>query len=69
MCDMPEDLKARLHDRVREQIASEVRGDVPALYQFTLPSIRAQRIAGRDDEPELSLSLIREFFIGPILCV
>ncbi len=61
MCDtLPEDLKARLHDRVRRaNRESEVL--VPAAHQFTLPSIRAQRIAERDDEPELSLSSIREF--------
>ena len=61
MCDIPADLKTKLENRVREQIASEVRGDVLALYQFTHPSIRAQRIMERDDEPELSLSSIREF--------
>jgi hypothetical protein len=61
MCDIPGDLRAELENRVREQIASEVRGDVLALYEFTLPSIRAQRIMERDDEPELSLSSIREF--------
>jgi hypothetical protein len=59
--DIPAELRAKLEDRVREQIATEVRGDVSALYEFTLPSIRAHRIAERDDEPELSLSSIREF--------
>jgi hypothetical protein len=61
MCDIPVDLRAKLEDRIREQIATEVRRDVPALYQFTLPSIRARRVAEREDEPGLSLSSIREF--------
>jgi hypothetical protein len=61
MCEIPADVKAKLEDRVREQIASEIRGDVSALYEFTLPAIRARRIAERDDEPGLSLSEIREF--------
>jgi hypothetical protein len=61
MHDMPVDLKAKLDDRIREQMASEVRGDVQALYEFTLPAIRAKRIAERDDEPMLSLSEIEEF--------
>src|ERR1700682_2945795 len=61
MSEIPADLKAKLEDRVREQIAREVRGDVSALYEFTLPAIRAGRIAERDDEPALSLWEIREF--------
>lgn len=61
MSKLPDDLRAKLEDRVREQIASEVRGDVPALYEFTLPSIRLSRVAERDDEPELSLSEINAF--------
>ena len=61
MSEIPADLKAKLEDRVREQIASEVRGDVSALYEFTLPAIRAGRIAERDDEPGLSLSEIKKF--------
>jgi hypothetical protein len=61
MDDIPADLKAKLEARLLQQVAAEVRGDVSALYQFILPSIRARRIAGRDDEPELSLSSIREF--------
>lgn len=61
MAEIPTDLKASLENRVCEQIASEVRGDVSALYEFTLPAIRAGRIAERADEPELSLSEIKEF--------
>ena len=61
MSEIPAALKAKLEDRVREQIASEVRSDVSALYEFTLPAIRARRVAERDDEPELSLSEVRKF--------
>jgi hypothetical protein len=61
MPEIPTDLKAKLEDRVREQIATEIRGDVFALYDFTLPAIRARRLAERNDEPGLSLSGIREF--------
>lgn len=61
MSEIPLGLKTKLEDRIREQIASEVRGDVSALYEFTLPVIRARRIAERSDEPELSLLEIRKF--------
>jgi hypothetical protein len=61
MSEIPGDLRADLENRVREQIASEARGDVSSLYDFTLPAIRAGRIAERGDEPELSLSQIRKF--------
>src|SRR4051812_48713986 len=61
MSEIPAELKAKLEDRVREQIASEARGDVSALYEFTLPAIRASRIAERDDEPGLSLSQLGKF--------
>ena len=61
MSDIPAELRVKLEHRVREQIASEVRRDVHALYEFTLPAIRARRVAERDDEPELSLSEIRAF--------
>jgi hypothetical protein len=61
MSEIPADLKAKLEGRVREQIACEARGDVPALYAFTLPAIRARRIAERDDEPGLSLAEIKQF--------
>jgi hypothetical protein len=61
MSEIPADLKATLEGRVREQIACEVRGHVSALYEFTLPAIRARRIAERHDEPELSLAEIGEF--------
>src|SRR5262245_57243248 len=61
MPEIPAEMKKTLEERVREQIASEVLGDVTALYEFTLPTIRARRIAERNDEPELSLSEIRKF--------
>jgi hypothetical protein len=61
MPEIPANLKAKLEDRVREQIATEIRGDVCALYDFTLPAIRLRRVAERNDEPGLSLSEIREF--------
>ena len=61
MGEIPVDLRASLEDRVREQIAAEARGDVSALYGFTLPAYRAARIAERDDEPGLSLGQLREF--------
>jgi hypothetical protein len=61
MSEIPADLRVKLEERVREQIASEVSGNVAALYEFTLPAIRARRVNGRDDEPELSLSEIRQF--------
>src|SRR5262245_15312993 len=61
MSEISADLRTQLEDRVREQVASEARRDVSALYEFTLPAIRAKRIAERDDEPELSLSQIRKF--------
>ena len=60
MC-IPAELKANLAHRIHDQIANEVRGDVSALYEFTLPAIRARRIAERDDEPGLSLSDIKKF--------
>jgi hypothetical protein len=61
MSEIPANLMSMLEDRVREQIAAEVRGDVSALYEFTLPAIRARRIAERNDEPEPSLSEISKF--------
>src|SRR4051794_39798238 len=61
MGEIPADLRASLEDRVREQIAAEARGDVSALYGFSLPPTRARRIAERDDEPGLSLGKIRTF--------
>ena len=63
MSEIPPDFRTKLGDRVRGQIAAEVRSDVSGLYAFTLPSIRAERIEERSDEPELSLSLsqIRDF--------
>src|SRR6266852_1397654 len=61
MSELPGDLRAELENRVREQIASEARGDVSSLYKFTLPAIRTSRIEERGDEPELSLSQISEF--------
>jgi hypothetical protein len=61
MSDIPAGLKAQLEERIRAQIASEVRGEVQSLYEFTLPQIRASRIAERSDEPELTYSEIRRF--------
>lgn len=61
MDEITAELRAKLENRIREQIASEIRGEVSALYEFTLPAIRARRIAERDDEPGLSLSQIQEF--------
>lgn len=61
MSEIPADLRGNLEARVREQIASEVRGDVNSLYNFTLPEYRARRIATRADEPESTLATIREF--------
>jgi hypothetical protein len=53
--------KAELFSRVQEQITLEVKGDVSALYEFTLPSISAKRIAERDDEPSLTKKDIKKF--------
>lgn len=61
MSDIPPELRAKLDDRIREQIASEVRGDVLARYELTLPTIRARRVAEVGGEPELSLSSIKAF--------
>ena len=61
MSQIPDALRVTLEDRVREQIASEVRRDVSSLYRFTLPSIRERRVAEVVDEPELSLCDIRYF--------
>jgi hypothetical protein len=58
---MSADLRASLERRVSGQIECEVRGDVRALYEFTLPTIRARRVAQRNDEPDLTLSEIQEF--------
>jgi len=59
--EIPADLRTKLEDRIREQIACEARGDVLALYEFTLSAIRASRNAELDDEPGLSLAQIKEF--------
>src|SRR5207253_2703274 len=46
MCEIPAELKAKLDDRVREQVAAEVRGDVSTLYEFTLPRDPCQKNRG-----------------------
>jgi hypothetical protein len=61
MDEIPTDLRGQLEDRIRDLTAAEVRGDVSAVYGFTLPDIRARRVAERDDEPGLSLSQIGRF--------
>lgn len=61
MTEIPPALKASLEARIREQIDCEVRRDVSALYEFTLPSINASRLARLAFEPEQTLSDIRDF--------
>jgi hypothetical protein len=61
MSEISAKLRASLEGRIREQIAAEVRRDAEVLYGITLPAYRAARIAERDDEPELSLTGIRQF--------
>jgi len=57
-------VKKEIVRRVHEQIALEVSGNVAALYEFTLPEIREERIVKRNDEPSLSLAGIEEFVSG-----
>ena len=59
--DIPAEYEAELRRRIHEQISCEAQGDVVALYEFILPTIRAERIAEGDDEPSLSLGEIQEF--------
>lgn len=47
--------------RVHEQARLESAHDVHALYEFIDPAIRAKRETERVDEPDLTLSAIREF--------
>lgn len=47
--------------RVHEQVRLEARHDVEALYALVDPVVRARREAERDDEPERTLSGIRDF--------
>ena len=61
MTEIPPDLRAALERKVRQQIECEVRREVRALYEFTLPAISARRVAERNDETELTMSEIRQF--------
>jgi hypothetical protein len=58
---LPSAWRHDLERRVRKQIECEVNGDVTALHEFTLPSIRASRNAEHSFEPEHTLSEIRKF--------
>ena len=47
--------------RVHEQVRLEAERDVEALYEFIDPVIRSGRECERGDEPDSTLSAIREF--------
>jgi hypothetical protein len=53
--------KTTLLGRVHQQASLEESHEVEALYQFIDPAIRARREREREDEPELTLSELREF--------
>jgi hypothetical protein len=53
--------KTTLVGRVHQQASLEQLHDVEALYQFIDPVIRARRERERVDEPDLTLSELREF--------
>jgi len=61
MSGIPPELRVQLDDRIRELIAIEVRGDVLARYELTLPTISARLAAEQEGEPELTLSSIKAF--------
>ena len=58
---IPPEYEAELRKRIHEHVACELKGDVEAVYNFTLPSIREKRIAEYDFEPEYSLGKIRKY--------
>ena len=53
--------KTTLLGRVHQQASLEESHDVEALYQFIDPAIRGRRERERQDEPNLTLSELREF--------
>ena len=55
------EIRRQLTRRINQKVSLEVAGDVAAIYELTLPQIREERIAERDDEPGLSLSGIEAY--------
>lgn len=61
MKDISDKYREDLENRIRTQIQLEVDGDIDKIYEYTLPTIREERIAERNDEPQLSKNSIAEF--------
>lgn len=58
---MQDDLLPQLRRRTEHLLFCEMTGDVDGWYEAIDPQIRAQRVAERDDEPELTKSGLRAF--------